>query len=480
MTLIEICLLAITAWPALTAALIWAFGRWREALYGVHILAAVALCGLVAALILAQTNGLRLTYVIARPLPALELGLTLEPLGLTFAALFAGLHLAIAVFAVGHDHVAPEPGVRQQLAAAAFVVGALIVAALARDLLTLVTTLVALALGVFWLAPAEGRRLQLGVMLGAALALAAPGAAWLFSMNGDLRIQPGGALALELAPAAAAGVFVLLTLGFGVSLLAPFSLWLRRLAQTAPAPAAAIVHGLIGPGLAFLTLKAVAFTLGPALALAAPAPVAVQMLAWATALAAGLLGLTRADLSERLAFIAAGQGAIALAALLTGAPAAAFGAALQIISWAIAMACLSMAAGAIAVSTQRRRVDALDGVGRRMPVTFVAFGIAALSLAGLAPFAGAWAKLWMAAGAGSVGDLASAGLVLASALLALALLAPAAARALFWPAPVNPFVRPDSLPLPLVAPIAVLALALVGLLWAIDPIGRYIMPELGQ
>jgi multicomponent Na+:H+ antiporter subunit D len=484
MSAVELLFVAIAAWPAVAALACLALRGWRFGLYAAHLIAALALCGLIGALIAAHGVGVRLTFVMARPLPDLELGLTLDPLGLTFAALFAGLHLALAAYRIGHDQVSPDPRLGARMAAAGAIAACLVIAALARDLLTMLAALVGLALAIFAIQdtrdPAPGR-LQLGVMLGAALAFAAPGAAWIFSLGGDLRIQPGGAASMAAAaPAAAAGLFALIALGFGVSLLAPFSFWLRRLAQTAPAPTAASVHGLVAPGLAFLTLKAVLFSLGPAMALAGPWPQIVQALAWLTAIAAALIGLTRADLAERLAFIGASQGGLALAALLTGAPAAAFGAALQIGSWAVAMTCLSMAAGAIAVSTQRVRADALDGVGRRMPVTFVAFGVAALSLAGLAPFAGAWAKLWMAAGAGSVGDLVSAALVMVSAVLALALLAPVAARALFWPAPINPFVRPDSLPLALVAPIAVLAVSLIALLWAIDPIGRFILPELGQ
>jgi multicomponent Na+:H+ antiporter subunit D len=478
----ELILAGLAYWPALTLALIWLGRLWRPGLYAIHIGAAVALAGLVWLAIDAYGHGARLSFAVARPLPALELALTLDPLGLTFAALFAGLHLAIALFTVGHDLVSRDRRLGARFAAFSMIAAAAVGAALARDLLTLITMFAVLGLAMFATSLEAGAhaRAQLAAMLAGAFALAAPGAAWLFSLIGDLRIGPGGVTPDGLAPATALGLYGLLVGGLGLSLMAPFSFWLRRVGEQAPAPTAATLQAVAAPAIALCVLKVSLHVFGADAASAAPAPQLLQSLAWATALGAGLIGLTRQDLEARLALIGVGQGALAIAALASGGGAAAFGAALQIISWALAMACLSMVAGAVRLSTGRAGIGDLDGVGRRMPVTFVAFGIAALSLAGLAPFAGAWAKLWLAAGAGANSDYVSVGLALATALVSLALLAPVAARSLFWPAPVNPFVRPDSLPLALVAPIAALGLALVAMLWAIDPIGRFIWPELGQ
>jgi multicomponent Na+:H+ antiporter subunit D len=478
----ELILAGLAYWPLAALALIWVGRLWRPGLYGAHLAAAVGLVVLVALAIDAHLNGARLSFAVARPLPALELALTLDPLGLTFAALFAGLHLAIAIYAIGHDLVSRDPRLGARLAAFSVIAAAAVGAALARDLLTLITMFAALGLAMFATSMEAGAtaRAHLAAMLAGAFALAAPGAAWLFSLIGDLRIGPGGVTPDDLTAPAALGLYGLLVGGLCLSLLAPFSLWLRRLGENAAAPTAATLHAIAAPAIALCALKAGLHVFGPDVGLAAPASQVLQILAWVTALGAGLIGLTRQDMEARLALIGIGQGALAIAALASGAAAAAFGAALQIISWALAMACLAMVAGAVRLSTGRGDIGDLDGVGRRMPVSFVAFGIAALSLAGLAPFAGAWAKLWLAAGAGGNADLVSVGLVVVTALVSLALLAPVAARALFWPAPVNPFVRPDSLPLALVAPIAALGLALVAMLWAIDPIGRFIWPELGQ
>ena len=40
----------------------------------------------------------------------------------------------------------------------------------------------------------------------------------------------------------------------------------------------------------------------------------------------------------------------------------------------------------------------MDGLGRRMPVTFSAFALGALSIIGVPPLAGAWSKLMLMGG----------------------------------------------------------------------------------
>ncbi len=55
-------------------------------------------------------------------------------------------------------------------------------------------------------------------------------------------------------------------------------------------------------------------------------------------------------------------------------------------------ALLFLAAGNVLHATDRQTVDDLGGLARKMPLTAVAFGVGALAMAGLFPFAGFWAK----------------------------------------------------------------------------------------
>jgi len=53
-----------------------------------------------------------------------------------------------------------------------------------------------------------------------------------------------------------------------------------------------------------------------------------------------------------------------------------------------------MCAGSIYVATHKTNISDMSGLGRKMPITFAAFFIGALSIIGLPPFAGSWSK-WL-------------------------------------------------------------------------------------
>ncbi len=70
------------------------------------------------------------------------------------------------------------------------------------------------------------------------------------------------------------------------------------------------------------------------------------------------------------------------------------GAWLQLISHALAKASMFMAAGLIAGAFGHDRIADLKGAGHRLPLTFVTFGLAGLSLMGIPPSGGFTAK-WL-------------------------------------------------------------------------------------
>ncbi|HSJ05826.1 MAG TPA: proton-conducting transporter membrane subunit, partial [Longimicrobiales bacterium] len=155
--------------------------------------------------------------------------------------------------------------------------------------------------------------------------------------------------------------------------------------------------------------------------------------------------------------------------LLTSAPAAAWsGGMYHLLSHALAKAALFLAAGAMVHALGDDRLDVLAGIGQKMPVTFTAFGIAALNLVGLPPsggFIGKWLLLtasmtsgqWWWAVVMAAGSLLAAGYVLL--VLRTAFLQPGAD-----PLPQQP---------PLLMTAGALTLALIALalgLWAEVPL----------
>jgi multicomponent Na+:H+ antiporter subunit D len=193
---------------------------------------------------------------------------------------------------------------------------------------------------------------------------------------------------------------------------------------------------------------------------------------------APLAALSRPGLHDRLAASTIASNAFVIASAALGAPSAVLGAALQLVAHGLAKTALIMAGGTIDSATGRRDVARLGGLGQRMPWTFAAVAIGALSMAGLAPGSGAWPLLWSVAGAGGAFAAPVVWAFAASAFLQFALLAPAALRAFAEPVEINPFTRPDGATIGCIAPTALAAMASVALVAVVDPLARFLITGL--
>jgi len=75
----------------------------------------------------------------------------------------------------------------------------------------------------------------------------------------------------------------------------------------------------------------------------------------------------------------------------------------------------------------------MRGLGWRMPFTFAAFLIGALSVIGLPPLGGSWSKWYIALGAADADQLVFIAVLMISSLLNIAYLIPVFARGFFGP-----------------------------------------------
>jgi multicomponent Na+:H+ antiporter subunit D len=111
----------------------------------------------------------------------------------------------------------------------------------------------------------------------------------------------------------------------------------------------------------------------------------------------------------------------------------ALGGAMHIAMHAFGKITLFFCAGAIMVATHKTEISQMHGLGRQMPFTFAAFGIAALSIIGLPPLGGAWSKWQLALGAADANQVLLIAVLMLSSLLNVAYLVPIAIRG-FMPA----------------------------------------------
>ena len=255
--------------------------------------------------------------------------------------------------------------------------------------------------------------------------------------------------------------------------LYPLHLWLPPAHAGAPAPASALLSGLVVKAPFFLVVR-LWFDVMPGLADRAAAQL-LGALAAAAILFGSVLALRQARLKLLIAYSTVAQiGYLFLMFPLSGKSqvghpwgnSAWTGGVLQAVSHAFAKAAMFMAAGLVYEALGHDRIAGLAGIGRALPITIFAFGLGGLSLMGLPPSGGFVAKAMLLTAAVAEGQWWWALVVLVGGLLAGGYVFLVLARALADP----------SEPLTLLTPIArtrqmlVLALALFAVLLGFVPL----------
>lgn len=468
------------------AGLILAFAQhpvWRN---GMHVgfagLMALAALALMALAMLGHSPAIALTW----PTSPGALALRAEPMGALVAALIACSGAIIAVYANGYIRAIKEtqPARLQALSGLAISMGC--AAVLSDSLTAFFIFYMALAICVSALvvhashgraARAGKRALLLFLMCGLGAFL--PAMIWTQSLAGDVTFLAGGILSGKVDGIEANALLALFFIGLGGMAVPPFQGWTRDLAL-APSPGASLSVAVLMPCVLGLGLLKIAlFIFGPALFLAQitrpllMAACALSMVAHALAMA------RRENLRARLVDLAAVQlASMALGALLGGS-AGAMGALLQLAAGCFSSLALFLALGSVWVATGRDEARATRGLARDLPLSFLAFAIAALSAAGAPPLAGAWPRLWLASAAQSAQLWPLALALLGSGFLTFAALVIPAVRAAIDPAPEDPFTRPDGASLLLSVPAAIAGAAAFGLVFALDPLTRILAWVLG-
>ena len=207
--------------------------------------------------------------------------------------------------------------------------------------------------------------------------------------------------------------------------LYPLHLWLPPAHAGAPAPASAILSGLVIKAPFFLVVR-LWFDVMPRL----PERAATQVLGALGAAAiifGSVVALRQARLKLLIAYSTVAQiGYLFLMFPLavrpeTGHPWATVawtGGVLQAVSHAFAKAAMFMAAGLIAETLGHDRIAGLAGIGRALPITVFGFGLGGLSLMGLPPGGGFVAKAMLLTAAVAEGQWWWAVIVLTGGLLA--------------------------------------------------------------
>jgi multicomponent Na+:H+ antiporter subunit D len=422
--------------PAAGAALIAACHRRPNLREAVSLASAAGLFACVVSLSGEVLRGARPAFVLGEILPGFALAFELEPLGLVFALIASGLWFVSGVYSIGYMRGNDERHQTRFYACFALAIASAIGVALAGNLLTLYLFYEALTFVTYPLVthhgdePARrGGRTYLALLLLSSMLFLLPAMAITWWVGGRLDFAPGGILAGKLSGAAAAGLLALYAFGIGKAALMPLHRWLPA-AMVAPTPVSALLHAVavVKAGV-FAIVKVVVYVFG--IDFGAEAFAWLAWVAGFTIIAASIVALRADNLKRRLAYSTVSQLAYVVLAAAILAPLSLAGAVLHIVAHALGKITLFFAAGAVYTAAHKTEVSQLDGLGRRMPWTFAAFGIGALSMIGLPPAEGFVSKWFMVSGALAAQHWVALGVIAASTLLNAGYFLPIVYRAFF-------------------------------------------------
>lgn len=427
--------------PALGALLIGVTGSWPNLRESITLIAAVGLFCLVLIVLSSVIAGGRPEVTLIEMFPGLSLSFKVEPLGAVFGVVASGLWILTSFYAIGYMRGHHEQHQTRFFACFALALSSTIGVAFAGNMLTLFTFYEILSVCTYPLVTHSGTaeakragRTYLGILLGTSIGfqLFAIGYTWVIA--GTLDFTEGGILGDGLSDTLVTMLIFLYVFGIGKAAIMPFHRWLPA-AMVAPTPVSALLHAVavVKAGV-FSVLKVSLYIFGLDLLEKTQAGLWLAYIAGATIIIASLIAMTKDNLKARLAYSTVSQLSYVVLGAMLATSSGAIGSAMHIAMHAVGKITLFFCAGAIMVATHKTEISDMNGLGRRMPFTFIAFGIAAVSIIGLPPLGGAWSKWQLALGAAETNQIILVAVLMISSLLNIAYLIPIVVRA-FLPAP---------------------------------------------
>jgi multicomponent Na+:H+ antiporter subunit D len=407
--------------------------------------------------------------------PSLSISFTPEPLGLLFALVAGCLWPLATLYTIGYMRGAKEANHTRFMFFYAVAIHAAMAIALSGNLLTLFVFYEVLTFSTYPLVTHKGTedarkagRIYLGILVSSSIMFLLFGVIGVWVLAGTLDFVQGGILAGKVDPVYVPILLGLFAFGIGKAALMPLHRWLPA-AMVAPTPVSALLHAVavVKAGV-FSVLKIAIYIFGLDFLSTTGASEWLIVVASFSILAASIVALRKTNLKARLAYSTISQlGYIVLGAALAS-PLAASGAALHIATHAAGKITLFFCAGAIYVAHHLTDIKDMDGLGRRMPVTYIAFALAALSIIGVPPMGGAWSKFMLMAGALDGHHLFVLVVLCISSLLNLVYLGEIILRGFFVPARAENAGGYSEAPLAVLIPLVITAIISLMLFFSVD------------
>ena len=377
-------------------------------------------------------------------LPGVALAFQVEPLGMLYALVAAGLWIPTGLYAIGYCRGHDEQNQTRFFTCFALAIFAALGIAFARNLFTLFLFYEILTLSTYPLVTHYGNddakaagRTYLGILLTTSVLFLLMAILWTWNLTGTMEFKLGGILAGKAEGPVVAALLALYAFGTGKAALMPFHRWLPA-AMVAPTPVSALLHAvaIVKAGV-FTVLKIIVYVFGIDLLGRSGASDWLMWAAAFTLLSSSVIALSKDNLKARLAYSTISQlsyivlgGALATAAGILGGG-------LHIAMHAMGKITLFFCAGAIFVASHKKNISDMDGIGRAMPFTMGAFFLGSMSIIGLPPMGGSWSKWYLAMGAADGNNAIFIAVLMISSLLSIGYLMPVVGRAFLFPPKVS-------------------------------------------
>ena len=251
-------------------------------------------------------------------------------------------------------------------------------------------------------------------------------------------------------------LYIFCIFGFAKNGVMPFHHWLPG-AMVAPTPVSALLHAVavVKVGV-FCTTRTMLYTFGTDTMHAFNLGIPTAYFVGFTVLAASIIALSKDNLKARLAYSTVSQLSYIILGVALLTDPGIQGGLIHIVNHGFSKITLFFCAGAIYVASHKKNISEMGGLGKTMPWTFGAFGIASLSMIGAPPVAGFITKWNLLIGSVEAHQLGILLILIASTLLNAAYFAPITYKAFFGKRPVGePFTGIKEAPLAMLIPILI-------------------------
>ena len=218
-----------------------------------------------------------------------------------------------------------------------------------------------------------------------------------------LNFTAGGALDMQAA-AGNEGILLVaafaMIVGFGVKAgMFPLHAWLPTAHPVAPAPASAVMSGIIVKMGVLGMLRVVYYLFGAEFIRGTWVQSVWLVLSLITVFMGSMLAYREKVMKKRLAYSTVSQISYVLFGMALLVPEGLTGSLLHVVFHAVIKSALFLCAGAIIYKTGKTSVDELKGIGKEMPVTIWCYTFASAALIGIPPASGFISKWHLAIGA---------------------------------------------------------------------------------